>query len=221
VHGRNWEISNGCIILTADLMLVGTAGRLPGATPTPWMPLTSSPMTLNELGAPTGSGELVPANTITLPGGFNPGAPGTVWASLPTTGGDTFGPRREPATIVPPYGQTVRITATSRTGVVVTELAYSLVPLIETIIAASVTGALVTEVSAALPAAVITITAPAPDVTGSIVIPATVDVPAASINLDSVNTGPTVYGTAGVDGTIDVPRLELGIFANGQDVTGV
>lgn len=219
VHGRNWEISNGCIILTADLMLVGTFGRLLGVTPTPWMPLTSSPMTLNELGAPNGSGELVPANTITLPVGFNPVAPGAVWASLPTNGVDALGPRRNPAAITPPYSQVVRITATSRTGVVVTELGYSLVPLVETVLAASGTRALVTEVQARLPAAVINIVAPAPDVTGSIVIPATVDVPVAYVNLDSVNTGPTVYGSAGVDGTIDVPPLSLGVFANDQEVT--
>lgn len=124
LNGRNWEIRNGCLIVTADLMLVGTAGRLTGITPIPWMPLPADPMVLNELGAPTGSGELIPANTITLPSGFDPAAPGSVWSSLPTNGSDTYGPRREPAAVVPPYRQRVKVLARSRSIVVVNELAY-------------------------------------------------------------------------------------------------
>jgi hypothetical protein len=137
VHGRNWEVSNGCMIVTADLCLVGTAGRLTGGTPVPWMPLTSAAGDLNALGAPSGSGELLPANTISLPGGFNPAAPGAVWSSLPTNGSDTYGPNRTPAAIAPPYMQTVLSLACSRSIAVTTELLYSLTPITEQIEAVS------------------------------------------------------------------------------------
>lgn len=146
VHGRNWEVANGCMILTADLCLAGTAGKLTGFTPVAWMPLVSSPAALNSLGAPSGSGELLPANTITLPGGFNPAAPGSVWASLPTTGSDTYGPNRTPAAITPPYVQTVEILASSRSVVVVTELLYSTAPITESILAVSRSQATVQEI---------------------------------------------------------------------------
>ncbi len=137
VHGRNWVAQNGCMVLTADLMFVGTVGRLSGATPTPWMPLTSDPMALPVIGAPTGSGDITPANTITLPGGFDADAPGTVWASLPDDGVDTYGPRRTPGSINPPYVQAVEITATSRSAVVVTELPYSVAPVTEDVLVVS------------------------------------------------------------------------------------
>ena len=137
VNGRNWEIRNGCLIVTADLLLVGTAGRLTGETPVSWTPLPADPTVLNALGAPTGSGDLIPANTITLPSGFNPDAPGSVWSSLPANGTDTFGPIRTPAAIAPPYVQSVGIVARSRSGVVVTGLLYSTAPVVEDVLAVS------------------------------------------------------------------------------------
>lgn len=147
VNGRNWEIRNGCLIVTADLLLVGTAGRLTGETPISWTPLPADPTVLNALGAPTGSGDLIPANTITLPSGFNPDAPGSVWSSLPANGSDTYGPSRTPGSINPPYVQTVPILARSRSAVVVTELLYSVAPITEDVLAVSRSRAIVTEVT--------------------------------------------------------------------------
>jgi hypothetical protein len=146
VNGRNWEIRNGCLIVTADLLLVGTAGRLTGETPISWTPLPADPTVLNALGAPTGSGDLIPANTITLPGGFNADAPGSVWSSLPANGTDTFGPSRTPAAIAPPYVQSVGIVARSRSGVVVTELLYSTAPVTDDVLAVSRHQVLVQEI---------------------------------------------------------------------------
>jgi hypothetical protein len=137
VNGRNWEFRNGSAIVTADLCLVGSAGQLIGETPVNWTPQPADPTDLPELGAPSGSGELLPANTITLPGGFNPAAPGAVWSSLPTTGSDTFGPSRSPSSIAPPYIQTVKSLAVSRALAITTELLYSLTPITEDITAVS------------------------------------------------------------------------------------
>jgi len=193
VHGRNWEIRNGAMVVTADLMLVGTAGRLTGQTPIAWMPLTSSTGALNSLGAPSGSGELLPANTITLPSGFNPAAPGSVWTSLPTTGSDTYGPSRTPAAIAPPFVQTTRILAISRSAVVVTELLYSTVPITESIVAVSRSKALTRWVNVtAVPLTTITLTAPVPSVFGAV----TVFAPVSTVTLTAVS--PSVFITAPV-----------------------
>jgi hypothetical protein len=137
VNGRNWEIRNGAMIVTADLCLVGTAGRIIGETPVSWTPQPADPADLPGLGAPSGSGELLPANTITLPGGFNPAAPGSVWSSLPDDGTDTYGPSRSPGSIAPPYVQAVQTLAKSRAVAITTELLYSLTPITETIEAES------------------------------------------------------------------------------------
>lgn len=146
VHGRNWVAQNGAFVVTADLMFVGTVGRLAGETPTPWMPLTSPAADLPVIGAPTGSGDILPANTITLPAGFDPAAPGSVWSSLPTNGVDTYGPRRTPGSINPPYVETVSILGVSRSAVVVTELLYSLAPTTDDVLAVSRSRAEVVEV---------------------------------------------------------------------------
>lgn len=238
VHGRNWEISNGCMILTADLMLVGTAGRLTGFTPIPWMPLVGDPAVLNALGAPAGSGELLPANTITLPGGFDPDAPGTVWSSLPDDGTDTYGPNRTPANIAPPYVPTVDILAISRSAAVVTELLYSVAPITEDIVAVSRSRAFVypptpvadLDLTAPVPVvegtdgvftfpprANMALTAPVPVIEGS-VPPVGVDAPAADIYL-TVDT-PNAYGSAGTGGTIDAPSFEPGFSAETPAVVG-
>lgn len=193
VHGRNWEIRNGAMVVTADLMLAGTAGRLTGQTPIAWMPLTSSAGALNSLGAPSGSGELLPANTITLPSGFSPAAPGSVWTSLPTTGSDTYGPNRTPAAIAPPFVQTTRILAISRSAVVVTELLYSTVPITESIVAVSRSKAVTRWVNVtAVPLTTITLTAPVPSVFGAV----TVFAPVSTITLTAVS--PSVFITAPV-----------------------
>ena len=165
VHGRNWEIRGGAMVVTADLMLVGTAGVLPLSTPIAWMPLASPPGDLNVLGVPTGSGEIVPANTIALPVGFSAAAPGDVWSSLPTNGSDTYGPSRTPAAIAPPYVQTVVILAQSRSVVVVTELNYSLTPITEDVEAISKSKADIAEVAPVLASVTdLTLTGLAPEI---------------------------------------------------------
>jgi hypothetical protein len=211
VHGRNWEISNGCMIVTADLCLVGTAGRLTGGTPVPWMPLTSAAGDLNALGAPTGSGELLPANTITLPGGFNPAAPGAVWSSLPANGSDTYGPNRTPAAIAPPYVQTVEILAVSRSAVVVTELLYSTSPITESILAVSRSMAEVREVAVVnAPLTTLTLTPLAPAVYAPVVVRA----PLTTLTLTPL--APNVAAAAAVN----APLTTLALTPLAPTVTG-
>lgn len=194
VHGRNWEIRNGAMILTADLMLVGTAGRLTGFTPIAWMPLVGSAGSLNALGSPSGSGELLPANTITLPGGFDPAAPGAVWGSLPTNGSDSYGPNRTPAAIAPPYVQTVQILARSRSVVVVTELLYSTAPITESIVAVSRSKAIVREiVLVQVPATTMVLTADPPE----IIVRVLVQVPTSTFTLTALP--PTISPAPPVD----------------------
>lgn len=165
VNGRTWEIRNGAMIVTADLCLVGAAGRIIGEMPVNWTPQPAAATALPGLGAPSGSGELLPANTITLPSGFNPAAPGSVWSSLPVDGDDTYGPSRSPASISPPYVQAVQTLAKSRAVAITTELLYSLVPVTETIEAVSRAVAETIEVAyVGAPVAVLRLTPQMPEV---------------------------------------------------------
>lgn len=211
VHGRNWVAQNGAFVVTADLMFVGTVGRLSGETPTPWMPLTSPAADLPVIGAPTGSGDILPANTITLPAGFNPAAPGSVWSSLPTNGVDTYGPRRTPGSINPPYVETVSILGVSRSAVVVTELLYSLAPTTDDVLAVSRSRAEVVEVTLVVPPVIaVDVAALAPVVS----IGASVIVPAAAVTV--AGASPIIAGVTAVE----VPAAGIAVAGVVPDLVG-
>lgn len=138
-NGRSWEIRDGIVVCSADMMLLGTAGQLLGVTPIPWVPLPPPiiPSALPVLSAPSGSGSLTPANTISLPGGFNPAAPGSIWATLPTTAPGSLGKYRASVPVIPAFLPIVPIEAVSRTIATVREYAYSLTPVTDSILAVS------------------------------------------------------------------------------------
>lgn len=240
VHGRNWEMRGGAMVVTADLALVGTVGVLPASTPIAWMPLTSSLGALNTVGAASGSGEILPANTITLPGGFDPDTPGAVWASLPTNGTDTLGPSRTPTNIAPPFVQTINILGISRSVIVATELLYSVVPITEDILAVSRSRGIGAEVTPVAlmgltapvptvqasdgafvfsPSSAIALVAPAPAIEGSMPLVG-VDAPTMPFFI-SVVEPPLIYGSVGTDGTIDAAEaVAFNLFAPAPSVVG-
>ena len=242
VHGRNWEIRNGVMVVTADLALVGTAGRLLSTTPVPWVPLTSDPGDLNVLGVPSGSGAILPANTIALPSGFDPDVPGSIWASLPTDGSDVFGPSRTPAAIAPPFTISTTILSISRSAIVVTELLYSVAPVTEEILAISRSKGFVPEpvpttvlaldappptiegtsgVVVAPPIVELTLASPAPVIEGTSSPPSgTVAVPVVEIGWFSQDSGLRVLGSVGTGGTIDIVVSDFILAVWGASVTG-
>lgn len=130
-NGRSWEIRGGAVVVSSDLMLAGTLGRLTGAESIPWMPLPSAPSALPELGSPTGSGGIEPGNTIPVPSGFNPNAPGSVWDDLPTDEADTLGQRRTATTLTQPFSEIITVDAAVRVQVVVGDFPYSLEPVVD------------------------------------------------------------------------------------------
>jgi hypothetical protein len=103
LNGTTWAFGPTGMVVSTDLLLCGTAGRLAGAEPIPWLPLPVDPDGLPELAPPTVGTSPAPANTIALPGGFNPASPGGTISSLPTGGSDVFALSQSIGHLVVPY----------------------------------------------------------------------------------------------------------------------
>ena len=115
-------------------MIVGTDALLHGAAGTygdsefaeSWVPIPTTIAGMPVLGPATVNANPKPANTIALPGGFNPNAPGSIWASLPTNGIDVPKASRTVSAVLQPRNENVRIRARSRSRAVINGYDYLL-----------------------------------------------------------------------------------------------
>jgi hypothetical protein len=190
-NGTSWAWGSEGMIVGTDALLHGTAGTYaPPEFSDCWVPVPVAIASLPTLSAATTNGNPQPANTITTPVGFDPTAPGSLWASLPTNGTDLPATVRTVAAVIPPRNERIDLAAHSRTRVRVLSYPYALNLGTTTLTAKSVSRmALVQEVS--LPVTVVTVTAlpPAVFATAWITPPVTVV---------TVTALPPVVGQAGI-----------------------
>jgi hypothetical protein len=90
-NGTTFAFDSQGLIAGCDAMLDGGAGLVSGATGADWFPMMVPAANLATV-TPTTSSNPALANTIAAPAGFDPMAPGNIWASFGTAGveGDVY-----------------------------------------------------------------------------------------------------------------------------------
>jgi len=196
------------MVVSADLMLLGVTGYY-GANPpaVSWVRLPVPPAGLNQLDDGTTEANYAKANTISIPAGFDPTAPGPTFAALPANGVDVFSSWRDQPHIVGPTLEVVTSeTAISVTGDTV-EYPYEL--FLEPVISEtgiSVTGDSVVSpafYSVEIPTAVVEVVALAPATEINVIA----SIPTAMVNIDALV--PVIE----VPALIDVPSATVSVYA--------
>jgi hypothetical protein len=120
-------------------MLDGGAGLVTGASGADWFPMMVAATNLPTVTATVNSTPAL-ANTINPPGGFDPMAPGNIWASFGTAGveGDVYAADLTRASVVGAVAENVRRESVSRSLTWVLEAPYSLTATTESITSVSV-----------------------------------------------------------------------------------
>ena len=138
-NGTTFAFDSQGLIAGCDAMLDGGAGKLTGASGTDWFPLMVAASNLPTVTTTTNSTPGL-ANTINAPGGFDPMAPGNIWASFGTAGveGDVYAVELTRANVVPAMQENVRRESVSRSLSWVLEAPYSLTTSTESITSVSV-----------------------------------------------------------------------------------
>ena len=138
-NGTTFAFDSQGLIAGCDAMLDGGAGKLTGASGTNWFPLMVAASNLPTVTTTTNSTPGL-ANTINAPGGFDPMAPGNIWASFGTAGveGDVYAVELTRANVVPAMQENVRRESVSRSLSWVLEAPYSLTTSTESITSVSV-----------------------------------------------------------------------------------
>jgi hypothetical protein len=181
-NGSSWAWGPEGMIVGTDALLVGTAGTY--AAPEfedSWIPVPVAISSLPTLGAVTTNSNPKPANTITTPGGFDPVAPGSLWASLPTNGTDVPAVERTVGALVEPRNERVEMIARSRSGARLTVYDYALDLGTTELRVVSVSKVSLPAI-VTLPLTTITVTALAPTIEGS----ATVILPLTTISVTAL-----------------------------------
>jgi hypothetical protein len=127
------------LVVGCDAMLDGGAGLVTGATGADWFPMMVAATNLPTVTATVNSTPAL-ANTINAPGGFDPMAPGSIWASFGTAGveGDVYAADLARASVVGAVAENVRRESVSRSLTWVLEAPYSLTATTESITSVSV-----------------------------------------------------------------------------------
>jgi hypothetical protein len=132
-NGTTFAFDSQGLIAGCDAMLDGGAGKLTGASGTDWFPLMVSASGLPTV-TPVANSTPGLANTINAPSGFDPMAPGSIWASFGTAGveGDVYAVELTRSSVVPAMQENVRRESVSRSLGWVLEAPYSLTSVVET-----------------------------------------------------------------------------------------
>ena len=138
-NGTTFAFDSQGLIAGCDAMLDGGAGKLTGASGTDWFPLMVAASNLPTVTTTTNSTPGL-ANTINAPSGFDPMAPGNIWASFGTAGveGDVYAVELTRASVVPAMQENVRRESVSRSLSWVLEAPYSLTTSTESITSVTV-----------------------------------------------------------------------------------
>lgn len=198
-NGISIAFSSDGILANCDALLVGGVG----GTGVPWFPLPDGTTLLNAP-EPTVDGEAVPANSIEVPEGFDPNAPGAVFSSLPADEDDSFAVSLEPEGIVLSDPVTYRIFLGVRVGMAFDKVEWSLAPQIKDQELGVQTGLTVQRITQVKPpAAAVAVAGVAPVVSGG----ASVQAPVADIAIAAA--APVVAGGA----SVAVPAAAISVAA--------
>jgi hypothetical protein len=120
-NGLSWSFNSDGILGAMDALYAGAVS----GSGTFWMPVAPGITSLpSDPTVSTGTG--APANSTTTPGGFDPVAPGAVFASLPTGQAPSYAQSIAPTALVPYVNESVPLVAGTRTALSVTALDYAL-----------------------------------------------------------------------------------------------
>jgi hypothetical protein len=138
-NGTTFAFDSQGLIAGCDAMLDGGAGKLTGASGINWFPLMVAASNLPTVSTTTNSTPGL-ANTINAPSGFDPMAPGSIWASFGTAGveGDVYAVELTRAHVVPAMQENVRRESVSRSLSWVLEAPYSLTTTTESLVSVTV-----------------------------------------------------------------------------------
>lgn len=127
------------LIAGCDAMLDGGAGRLAGASGVDWFPLQVPAANLQTV-TPAVNGSPALANTIATPSGFDPAAPGSVWASLGTAGveSDVYAAELTVANVVDAVAETVQRESVSRSLTWLLSVPYDATPVTVSLVSVAV-----------------------------------------------------------------------------------
>jgi hypothetical protein len=126
-NGTTFAWDSQGLVVGCDAMLDGGAGKLTGASGINWFPLMVAASNLPTVSTTTNSTPGL-ANTINAPGGFDPMAPGNIWASFGTAGveGDVYAVELTRASVVGAVAENLRRESVSRSLTWILEAPYSL-----------------------------------------------------------------------------------------------
>jgi hypothetical protein len=138
-NGTTFAWDSQGLVVGCDAMLDGGAGLVTGASGADWFPMMVAATNLPTVTATVNSTPAL-ANTITAPGGFDPMAPGNIWASFGTTGveGDVYAADLTRASVVGAVAENVRRESVSRSLTWVLEAPYSLTATTESLVSVTV-----------------------------------------------------------------------------------
>jgi hypothetical protein len=134
-NGTTFAFDSQGLIAGCDAMLDGGAGLVTGATGADWFPMMVAASNLPTVTTTTNSTPGL-ANTINAPNGFDPMAPGNIWASFGTAGveGDVYAVELTRASVVGAVAENVRRESVSRSLSWVLEAPYSLTATTESLV---------------------------------------------------------------------------------------
>jgi hypothetical protein len=137
-NGTTFAFDSQGLIAGCDAMLDGGAGLVANATGADWFPMMVPAANLPTV-IPAANNTPALANTITAPSGFDPMAPGNIWASFGTAGveGDVYAVELTRANAVGAVAESVRRESVSRSLSWLLEAPFNATPSIESLVSVS------------------------------------------------------------------------------------
>ncbi|MGA1114659.1 MAG: hypothetical protein ACO3TI_06900, partial [Aquiluna sp.] len=115
VNGTTWTINPTGFVCTVDGLFWGA---IDGSVANAWFPLPPGATVLPATAAVTTNANPKPANAIAIPTGFNPLNPNltSLFAALPKGTAPVYQKTINPAVVIPPYHETIELTAGVQVG---------------------------------------------------------------------------------------------------------
>lgn len=134
-NGTTFGFDAQGLIVGCDAMLDGGAGLVAGASGANWFPMMVAAANLPTV-TPVANSNPGLANTITMPNGFDPMAPGSIWASFGTVGveGDVYATELARASVVGAEPEAVQRESAARSLTWLLEAPYSVAPVTEQLV---------------------------------------------------------------------------------------
>jgi hypothetical protein len=140
-NGTTFAFDSQGLVVGCDAMLDGGAGLVANATGADWFPMMVPATNLPTV-TPAANNSPALANTINAPSGFDPMAPGNIWASFGTAGveGDIYAVELTRSSTVGAVAENVQRESVSRSLSWLLEAPYNVTPVSETIVSVAVSS---------------------------------------------------------------------------------